>query len=169
MKAIHVIGVKVLKKCPKILNPTKAHDVQLNLLDINRTLAWKGCRADFSSVLEPLTGWFKKGVLKQECQAIQVTTYFGFNNFGHILAMKMIFFSKCSKFYVDSETLIKLGEDVDGFEDNSACTCCGSFFQLWKKHLWSGVNVLKKCPKISDPANRHDTQINLFDINGTFA
>ena len=39
MKAIHVIGVKVLKKCPKILNPTKAHDVQLNLLDINGTLA----------------------------------------------------------------------------------------------------------------------------------
>ena len=56
MKAIHVIGVKVLKKCPKILNPTKTHDIQLSLFDINGKLAKKYSRAGFSSVLDALTG-----------------------------------------------------------------------------------------------------------------
>ena len=34
------------------------------------------------------------------------------NNFGHIEAMKVIFFSKCSKFYVDFENRIKLRENL---------------------------------------------------------
>ena len=32
--------------------------------------------------------------------------------------MKVIFVLKFSKFYVDFENLIKLGKDIDGFEDN---------------------------------------------------
>ena len=32
--------------------------------------------------------------------------------------MKVIFFSKCPKFYVDFENVIKVSENVDGFEDN---------------------------------------------------
>ena len=40
------------------------------------------------------------------------------NNFGHIKDMKVRFISKYSKFYVDFENVIKLGEHVDGFEDN---------------------------------------------------
>ena len=35
-----------------------------------------------------------------------------------IEAMKVIFFSTCSKFYVDSENPRKLAENVDSFEDN---------------------------------------------------
>ena len=41
------------------------------------------------------------------------------NNFGHIETIKLFFFSKCSKFYVEFENAIKLGEYADGFEDNS--------------------------------------------------
>ena len=32
--------------------------------------------------------------------------------------MKVTFFRKFSKFYVDIQNAIKLGEDVDGFEGN---------------------------------------------------
>ena len=45
------------------------------------------------------------------------------NNFGHIEAMKVIFFWKCSKCYVDFENVIKLREKFDGFEGN-----CVDFF-----------------------------------------
>ena len=34
--------------------------------------------------------------------------------------MKLIFISKCSKFYVDFENAIKFPENVDGFEDKCA-------------------------------------------------
>ena len=35
--------------------------------------------------------------------------------------------------------------------------------------MLSGVNVLKSGPDISDMTKRHDTQLNLFDINGILA
>ena len=59
-----------------------------------------------------------KGVLKQEFYIIQVTSSFGMNKFGHIEAMKVIFSTKCSNFYVDFENAIKLRDNVDRFEDN---------------------------------------------------
>ena len=160
-------AVNVLKKCPNISDPTKRHERQLNFFDINEKLAKKYCRADFSSVLDPLTGWFRNCVLKQEFKGIQVTRSSGINNFGYVEAMKVIFFSKCSRLYVDFENLIKLWEDIDGFEDNLSWTCWGSFCQLWQEYMWSAINVLKKCPNIADMTKRHDKQLNLFDINGT--
>ena len=55
------------------------------------------------------------------------------NNFGYIEAMKVIFFLKCPKFYVDFENVIKPGGNVDNFEDNCVWICWGSFFQFWQK------------------------------------
>ena len=81
----------------------------------------------------------------------------------------MIFFSKCSKFYVYFENSKEIGEHVHGFEDNCVWTYCESFCQLWQEYMWSAVNLLKKCSKISDPTKRHDEQLHLFDINGTVA
>ena len=115
--------------------------------------------------MHPLTGWFPKGLLKHKFERIEVTKFFGSNDFGHIGPMKVSLFWKCSKFYIDFENAIKLPEDVDGFEDNGAWTCCGSFCQLRQEYTWSTVNGLRKCPKTSDPTKRHDTQLNLFDIN----
>ena len=92
------------------------------------------------------------------------------NNFGHIEAMKVIFFSKCSKFYVDFENRIKLRENLTALTIiDSVWTCCGSFCQLWQEYMWSAVSVLKSGPKISDPTKRHDNELNLFDFNGTLA
>ena len=98
-----------------------------------------------------------------------MTTDFGINNVGHIEAMKVIFFSKCSKFYANLENGIKLGEDVDGFGDTCDWTCCCIFCQLQQQYMSSAINVVKSGFKISDPTKRHDTQLNLFDISGTLA
>ena len=59
--------------------------------------------------------------------------------------------------YVDFWNAIKVGEDVDGFEDNYVWTCCGIFCQLWQEYMWSVVNVSRKRPMISDLTKRHDT------------
>ena len=68
--------------------------------------------------MRSLTRSFSKGVLKQEFWGIEVTTFFRRNTFGHTETMKVIFFSKYSKFYVDFANAIKISENVDGFEDN---------------------------------------------------
>ena len=81
--------------------------------------------------------------------------------------MKMIFFSKYSKFYVDLKNLMKLEENVDGCSDNNVWTRSSNFYQLWQEYIWSPVNMLQIGPKISDTTNRNDTQLNFFDINGT--
>ena len=81
--------------------------------------------------------------------------------------MKMMFPSKCSKYYVDLENWMNLPENVNGFEDNCNWTCCGSFCQLWQEYMWPDVNVLKSGLKISDPTKKYHTQLNLFDINLT--
>ena len=38
-----------------------------------------------------------------------------------------------------------------------------------KNTLRSGVNMSKNVPRISDPTKRHDTELNLFEINGKLA
>ena len=82
--------------------------------------------------------------------------------------MMIIFFPKCSKYYVDSENAIKFEKNVVSFGDNCLWTCCEILCQLRQEYMGSPVNVLKSGPKISNPTNRHDTELSLFDINGTF-
>ena len=78
-------------------------------------------------------------------------------------------FSKSAKFYVDLKNAIKTLENVFGFEDKCVGPCCGNFFLLWQEYMWSAASALKDGPKISDTTKRHDTQLNLFDINGKLA
>ena len=58
---------------------------------INVKLGWKCRHGKFVSVWEPWTRSFAKGVLKRKLSGIQVTTFFGVNNFENIWAMKLIF------------------------------------------------------------------------------
>ena len=111
-------AVNVVKRGPKISDRTKRHHKQLNLSDVNKKIAYKCCRLALSSVFSTLRCGFPDGVLKHEFQAIEVTRFFAWYNFGHIQAMKVILFSKYSKFYVDFENAIKFSENVDGFQDN---------------------------------------------------
>ena len=118
-----------------------------------------------SGVFSTLTRWFPNGALKQEFCGIEVTTFFGSNNFRHIEAIKVILFSKYSRIYVDLENAIKVCENVDGYGHNSVRSWAVHFCQLWQECMWTAVNVLKSCPKISDRTKRHPKQLNFFDIN----
>ena len=63
----------------------------------------------------------------------------------------------------------KVPENVDGIEDDCVWTCSWSFCQIWLQYMWWDVNILKSGPKVSDEIKRHDTRLNLFNFNGTFA
>ena len=114
MRRIHAICRQRVKKRSEdtqlnsILGRTKTHDTQLNLFDINGALSSRCCHGDISSVLDPLTRWFPKGVLKQEPWRIQVTTFFGSNNFGHIKAMELIFFFQIMKILCRFQKISKI-------------------------------------------------------------
>ena len=108
----------MLKSGPKISDRTKRHHKQLNLFDINIKLAKKCCRTAFRSLFCTLTGRFRNGVLKPEFYVIEVKTYFRTYKVRHIEAIKTIFFSIYSKFYVDFEKELRFLENVDAFEGN---------------------------------------------------
>ena len=87
----------MLENGPKISDPTKSHDTQLNFFHINGKLAQKSCRADFSNFSGHLKHSLPKGVRKQDLWGIQETTFFGLNNFQNVWAIKVIFFKKTLK------------------------------------------------------------------------
>ena len=111
-------AVNVLKSGPKISERTKRHQKQFNLFDIKIKLA-KNCRRPaLSSVFTTVRPWVANVVLKEEFEAIEVTTYFRSNTFRHMEAMKVILFSKYSKFFFDFDNPKKFQEILDTFEDN---------------------------------------------------
>ena len=80
-----------------------------------------------------------------------------------------LFLKKPSKFYLNFKNEIKLWKNIFGLKDNCGWTSSGNFSQIWEEYLWSAVNILENRPKISYPTKRHDTQLNVFDINGKLA
>ena len=72
--------VNLLKHSPKNSDLTKRDASVINLSDVKGTLGKNHRSADFRSVLDPLTLWIKKGVLKQELSGIQETTLHRLNN-----------------------------------------------------------------------------------------
>ena len=52
------------------------------------------------------------------------------------------------------------------FDDNCVWACSVIFCELSQQYMWSAFDVVKSGPKLSQPTKRHDTQLNLFDING---
>ena len=59
-------GVNVLTNSLEISDVTKADILQLNLSPIHGKIGKYLCRADFSSISNPLTRWLPNGVLKQD-------------------------------------------------------------------------------------------------------
>ena len=58
------------------------------------------------------------------------------------------FFSKCWKFYLNSENAKKSSEIIFGFFDNCIWECCYKLFVIRREYLLSAVNGLKNRPKI---------------------
>ena len=80
--------------------------------------------------------------------------------------MKLIFFSKCTKYYVDCKNAIKLYENVYGFWDYGVSTCLVNFSELWRECMWAAVNVLPNSPKISYLTEKGVFQPNLSWLIG---
>ena len=79
--------------------------------------------------------------------------------------MKVISFSKWSKFYVHLENARKFVEKfMEKFWSSGAI-----FSQLWQECMWAVVNVLKTGPKISDQTKRDHKYLDLLDINRKLA
>ena len=57
-------AVNLLINSPKISPITNRHIFGLNVHLSDEKIWWKGCRQDSSNVLDPLTCWLSKGVLK---------------------------------------------------------------------------------------------------------
>ena len=70
-------------------------------------------------------------------------------------------FSKCSKFYVDSENAIKYYYEVFGFYDNCIWICCFKFPVYWQQYLASADNGLTYPPEISHLTKREVFQLYL--------
>ena len=80
--------------------------------------------------------------------------------------MKLIFFSKCKKFYIYFKNAIKVSEKICGFWDNNAWNRYKNFSQFWQEYMWSPVKVLTNSPKISNLIKRDVSELTLSGING---
>ena len=79
--------------------------------------------------------------------------------------MKVIFFSKREKCFVELKNAIKICDNVNGFEDKCIRICCVNLSQLWQECMWWAVNVLKSSHKISDLTQGDVFELNLAEIN----
>ena len=68
--------------------------------------------------------------------------------------MKLIFFSECTRFNVNSKKGIKYSQKLFGFLENCIFIGCGKFFILGRHYLSSVVKVLASSPQIADPTKR---------------
>ena len=80
--------------------------------------------------------------------------------------MKVIFLFEMLKYLCKFQICNKACRKFFGFEDNCGWTCFENFCQLWQEYLCSPVNMLQKGPKTTNLTMRHNTQLNLFAING---
>ena len=75
--------------------------------------------------------------------------------------MKLVFFFQNAQNFVQIlKNAIKFWEYIFCFSHNSVSTCCGNFSYLWRKYMWSAVNVLPNSPKIW-----HITKRGVFQLN----
>ena len=79
--------------------------------------------------------------------------------------MKVIFYFKCVKFYVDFKKATTIWQNIDGFEDNYTWNCSWNLSQFWREYMWLAVKVLKSIPEISRLTKRDFFQLKLSDIN----
>ena len=90
--------VNVLKNSPEICPIIKRDFFELNCLDSDQQVWYKQCHSDISTVWSLSPCCFSKDPLKCDFFDIYLTAFFGIRNFGNLLAKKVIFCLKTSKF-----------------------------------------------------------------------
>ena len=74
--------------------------------------------------------------------------------------MRLMFFSKYSDFYADSQNAIKNSQKRFAFFDNCVWIGCCKFSLLWQESLSSAVNVMTASVKILDLIKKDVFQLN---------
>ena len=117
----------------------------------------------FSWTLTLNTLTTEKDFQKQNLSCVSVTTSFGVNNFRKTKVVRFIFFSKCSKFILDSKNAIEKQQNVFGFLVNCVWIGKDKPHLLGQEYSPSAVNVLTSSPKISDLTKNDFCKLNLAE------
>ena len=120
----------------------------------------KVVRFRFQQCWLPLTFCFTKGFMKRDFLEIWLTTFYVARNFGNTSALRMIFFSKCSKFNIDFKNAETNWENVFCFWDICIWIGCLKLSLLRREYLWSAVNMLTNILK-----TLHITERSFFKLN----
>ena len=105
-----LFGVDMLANSLRIIDTTKTESFQLTFLQSDEKTWQNYFRGEFSSVSDLLTCWMSITVLTRCSLGIYVTKLFAAYNLWNTLAMRLIFFEKCSKFDGDFRNVEKISE-----------------------------------------------------------
>ena len=121
---------------------------------------WLKCSHElFTRVWYPLTCWLSKGFLNPSFLETGPTRSFKVCYFRNKVAMKIISFSKCLKFDVDSRNRTRKLDKVFLFKNNCIWIEDNQLSQSRTGYLWLAVNVLRNIPNISDITKGNILQI----------
>ena len=68
--------------------------------------------------------------------------------------MKLIFFSKCAKFYIDFEKSTKVLKKLFDFDANGVRMFYSNLSELWGEYMLLAMNVLASSANIWDPPKK---------------
>ena len=141
-------AVNVLKNSPEVLSISKRDFFELHWVHSGLINMVKVVSFIFQHSLIPFTFCLSNGPVKRDSLDIYLTTFFGIRNFGNTSALSVIFFWKCSKFYLQCKNTEKNSENVFPFRDKCISLWCVKLPLLRRKYFWPAVNVLKNSPEI---------------------
>ena len=93
--------INMLTSSSKILSITQKDIQELIFIHIDQKICKRGCCADLGSVWDHFACCFWKGLVKRAFLDTHLTKSFAVSNFGNTWPIRVIFFSKCSKFDLD--------------------------------------------------------------------
>ena len=73
---------------------------------------------------------------------------FGIRNFGNTSALRVFFFWKCSKLYLQCKNTENNSENVFPFRDKCIWVWCVKLPLLTREYFWPAVNVSKNSPEV---------------------
>ena len=73
---------------------------------------------------------------------------FGIRNFGNTSALRVFFFWKCSKLYLQCKNTENNSENVFPFRDKCIWVRCVKLPLLTREYFWPAVNVSKNSPEV---------------------
>ena len=106
-----------------------------------------------------------KDLLIRDFLDIYLTTFLGIHNFGNTSAMRVNFFWKCSKFYLNFKNAEDNSDKSICFWNNCIWIASVNLSLLRRENLWPQVNVFPNSPKMFNITKRDFFQLNCPHID----